>query len=324
MIWWCLALVPPLLLLAVFIYAFHICFYSANKKPQNPYRPPEGEQYVAVADKIISATQMMDAVPFEPVTVKSFDGLTLFGRYYHTRDGAPTKIIFHGYRSMALRDGIGGFAMARELGMNVLTVDQRAHGKSDGHVITFGVLERRDCLTWIEYVNQRFGEQTPIVLSGLSMGAATVIMAASLPLPKNVVGILADCPYSSPKKIISKVAKNLGIPPTLAYPFIRLSAAVLGGFPLEGCSAIEAAGASNVPILILHGEDDRLVPHTMSQEIQDAGKGRVQLVTFPQAGHGLSYIIHPQAYKKTVFDFLTGIPDLKPYLEADSVPKGVI
>jgi fermentation-respiration switch protein FrsA (DUF1100 family) len=253
----------------------------------------------------------MADVPYEPVTIKSFDGLKLSGRYYHVSDDAPVKIIFHGYRSMALRDCAGGFGMARRLGMNVLAVDQRAHGNSEGHVISFGINERRDCLSWIEYINNRFGADTPIILSGLSMGAATVVMATSLPLPPNVICVLADCPYSSPVEIIQKVSADQHYPPKLVYPLIRLASRMFGRFNLEEMSAVEAAKHSKIPILLLHGEEDRFVPCDMSKQIHTSSNGCTKLATFPDAGHGLSYMIAPADYEKVVFTFLSQFPALQ-------------
>ena len=93
-------------------------------------------------------------------------------------------------------------------GYNVLLVDQRAHFGSGGHTIAYGIRERRDVLSWIEYANGRFGKDKPIYLFGISMGAATVVMAADLALPDNVRLICADCPYSSPRDIIFYVAKR--------------------------------------------------------------------------------------------------------------------
>ena len=286
------------------LYCFHTCFYASNRKKQDPYCKLHGQQFLEVQEQIYASTRRMEQIPFEAVTIRSFDGLTLYGRYYHMKDGAPVKIIFHGYRSMALRDCAGGFALSRKLGMNVLAVDQRAHGNSGGHVITFGVMERRDCLSWIRYINGRFGNHTPIILSGLSMGAATVIMAAALPLPANVKCILADSPYSAPDEIIWQVCKDRHFPVKLVYPFIRFAARVFAGFNLEQYSATAAASVSPVPILLLHGDDDRFVPCEMSHHIHEMSNGCTKLVTFMDAGHGLSYIVEPERYEQTVLTFL--------------------
>lgn len=306
-------------LLSLCIYCFKTCFYASNHAPHDPYSQLHGQQFLAVEDKIYASTRSMELVPFEEVSIKSFDGLNLSGRYYHYQEGAPVKIIFHGYRSYALRDSAGGFCMARKFGMNVLAVDQRAHGKSGGHVITFGILERRDCLSWIQYINHRCGADTPIILSGLSMGAATVVMAASLPLPENVVCVLADCPYSSPKEIICKVCKDEHFPVALAYPFIKFSAKLFGNFDLEETDAVDAVTRSKTPILLLHGEDDRFVPCEMSRKIHASSNGCTQLRTFLDAGHGLSYMVAPVEYEKAVFDFLYTFQELREYMDRTHV-----
>ena len=104
------------------------------------------------------------------------------------------------------------------------------------------------------------------------------------------------------------------MPSRLAYPFIRLAARLLGGFNLEQCSALMGAAISSVPILLLHGEDDRFVPCSMSEEIDEASDDTTTLVTFPDAGHGLCYMMHPEAYEKAVFDFLRQFPALEEYI----------
>lgn len=300
--------------LAISLYTYLECFHSPANRSADPYSRLKGEQYDLVSENMYRITRIMDNTPHEAVTVTSFDGLTLSGRYYHTKDGAPVQILFHGYRSMALRDCAGGFILAKKMGFNVLAVDQRAHAKSGGRVITFGICERRDCVTWAEYAAKRFGSEVPIVLSGLSMGAATVLMASELELPENVVAIMADCPYSSPKAIIRKVCTDRKIPQRLAYPFIRIGARLFGGFSLEECSAEEAVKNAKLPILLIHGEDDRFVPCQMSRKIYAACASNAQLHTFPDAGHGLCYMTDPLRYEEVTTRFLWDISALKPHM----------
>lgn len=301
-------------ILALSLYTYFECFHSPANRSDDPYSRIKGAQYDAVSDNMYRITRIMDNTPHETVTVTSFDGLTLSGRYYHTKDSAPLQILFHGYRSMALRDCAGGFILSKKMGFNVLAVDQRAHAKSGGRVITFGICERRDCVSWAEYAKKRFGSEIPIILSGLSMGAATVLMASELELPKNVVGIMADCPYSSPRAIIRKVCRDRRIPEKLAYPFIRIGARLFGGFSLEECSAVEAVKHCKLPILLIHGEDDRFVPCDMSRKIYTACKEKAQLHTFPDAAHGLCYMTDPLRYEEVTTRFLWDIPALKQHM----------
>ena len=133
----------------------------------------------------------LDARSYEEIEISSEDGLTLRCRYYHLRDGAPLQIQCHGYRSHPVRDFSGGGAMALESGYNLALIYQRGHGRSEGRNITFGVLECRDLHSWISYFIDRQGPDIPIALVGISMGAATVINAAALPLPPSVKAVVA-------------------------------------------------------------------------------------------------------------------------------------
>ena len=291
-------------------FAYSIAFFSPKSRHASIEDPLKGEQYEAVAEHISRVSHIMQKYPYEEVGIESFDGKRLFGRYYHVKDGAPVEILFHGYRSHAFRDCSGGHALSRKIGINTLVIDQRGQGSSEGHTITFGILERRDCLSWINYVCGRFGSHVPIILSGLSMGAATVLMSASLDLPDNIACIIADSPYSTPSAIIEKVALDQHYPVAICRPFVHLGALLYGGFRLNSCTAKEAVRHCRVPILLIHGEDDRLVPCSMSLEIAACCASRVQVVTFPRAGHGLCYITDPVRYEQIILDFLKSVPAL--------------
>ena len=293
-------------------YTYRTAFYAPKSKRSSIDDPLEGPQYEVFQEHISRISHIMEEMPCEPVTITSFHRNKLYGRYYHVNDGAPLEILFHGYRSCAFRDCSGGHALSRKMGFNALVVDQRAHGKSDGTTICFGIKERKDCLCWIRYANNRFGTDTPIILSGLSMGAATVLMASALELPDNVACIIADSPYSAPSAIIEKVCADLHYPVALCRPFIHLGAWFFGGFRLNSCTAKESVRKSTVPILLIHGEDDRLVPCSMSFEIAAASPSPVIVHTFPHAGHGLSYMVDPLRYERIVYEFLlpiTGVGD---------------
>ena len=282
-------------------YCYRRIFYAAPKKKDGPIKLPDGEQYFSRREQMLSLIDEMSAIPFEQVYITSFDGLKLAARYYHVKDGAPVHIQFHGYKGWAYRDFCGGNKLARERGFNTLVVDQRAHGKSEGNTISMGINERFDCLSWVKYICERFGNDVKIVISGVSMGAATVLMAAELDLPENVIGIIADCPYSSPKEIITKVCRDMKLPAGPLYPFVKLGARLYGHFDLEAADAAEAVCHAKVPVLLIHGEDDRFVPCSMSKKIYDSAKSSnadadIIIETFPEAGHGISFMTDAKRY----------------------------
>lgn len=115
-------------------------------------------------------------------------------------------------------------------------MDQRAHGDSEGHTITFGVRERMDCLLWCRYAVEHFGTDCEIWLNGVSMGASTVLMASNLPLPPQVKGIIADCPYDSPRGITGELRDQFTIRLAFLYPLVRLGAKLFYGFDPEEAS----------------------------------------------------------------------------------------
>lgn len=304
---WIIAAAVLVIILLVSRYTYKICFHVAKDHFEDPYEKVDNPQFRAVQHLMDKSTRIMEQTECEDVYIRSHDGLRLHGRFYDADKDAPVIIVFHGYRSSALRDCAGGFALGLMLGYNVLAVDQRSHGTSGGRCISFGIKERYDCLKWIEYIKERLGEDTPVVLCGISMGAATILMSASLELPKNVRGIMADCPYSSPSAIIRKVCKDVGYPPALAFPFLWLGALIYGGFRLGCCDAVSAVKNTDIPILLIHGGDDNFVPCEMSKKIYENCAGHAQLHIFPGAGHGLSYIIDHIRYEEICLKFLSEV-----------------
>lgn len=297
------------LILAVMLggafYAYRIAFYSPKADRGRTSMPQDG-QYAPYREKMSRIYQNLNSKPFETVTTISYDGLVLSGRYYHIKDGAPLDIGFHGYRSHPLTDFSGGSEMSFQMGHNLLLVDQRAHGNSQGRSIAFGIQERQDVLSWVYFALGRFGANTKILLYGVSMGASTVLMAAELELPENVKGIVADCPYASAMDIILHVAKDMPIPRWLLKPFVVLGAKIYGGFDILETDAAKAIKNAKIPILIIHGEDDKFVPCQMS-DITAHNPELVTRYTFPGAAHGISYLVDRPRYQEIVADFIEKI-----------------
>lgn len=295
-------IVLAVILLGGAYYAYRVAFYAS---PEGRDKAPvvRGTAYDPYREEMRRIYRALKERPFETVTVTSHDGLTLSGRYYHTRDGAPLDLCFHGYRSSALTDFSGGCELCFELGHNVLLIDERAHGASEGRTIAFGIKERRDVLTWVQFCLNRFGPDVKIILQGVSMGGATVLMASEFDLPLNVRGIIADCPFSRPMDVILHVGKSMPIPDCLIRPFVTLGARIYGGFDINEMDAFRAVEKAKLPILILHGESDSYVPCTMS-EVQNCNRRMVQRHTFPDAEHGISYLVDKPRYQKIVREFL--------------------
>ena len=291
--------------LGILFWCYRKAFYFSDAEKKIGTVESVDQVHDALAhEPLLQLTLELERRPFESVTIRSRDGLTLHGRYYRNSDDeSRMEILFHGWRSNALRDGCGGAKIAQDAGYNLLIVDQRAHGLSDGNTITFGIKEKYDCLDWVNYAVERFGADVRILLGGVSMGGATVLMASSLSLPPNVVGITADCAYSSPEAIIRKVCRDMGIPDRIGYPFVAMSARILGGFSLKDGGAVEAVKHNKLPMMLMHGENDRFVPFSMSQEIISSITSEKRFLPIPDAGHGLAYFYHTEYYTKELSAF---------------------
>ncbi len=277
---------------------YRMAFYATEKSklPQQEYPTPEGKVYDPHRERMIRFIRETRNLPCEEVCITSFDGLKLWGKFYEYAPGAPIELMMPGYRGLAERDLCGAPQRCFKLGRSVLLVDQRACGRCGGHVITFGIRERYDCQSWAKYLFDRFGPDIPVILTGISMGAATVMMASELPMPENVVGVIADCGYSSPKEIICKVIAQMKLPPKVFYPFVKLGARLFGAFDLEAASPVEAMGRCNFPVFFAHGEEDDFVPMEMSVACYEACRAPKKLLTVPGAGHGLAYLIEHEKY----------------------------
>ena len=303
--WILLGLCSALALLALLIsyICFRMAFYSPKRKHSDSIDAilPPSETYAPYRQQMRELTLQTRQIPYSPAEITSFDGLKLYGKYYECDPSAPMEIMFPGYRGLAERDLCGGVQRAFAVGRNVLLVDQRACGMCEGNIITFGIYERLDCLAWIRYAIERFGPDVKIVLSGVSMGAATVTMAAGLDeLPSNVFGVVADSGYSSPKDIICKVIGDMHLPPQLGWPFVKLGAKLFGKFDIEAASSMEAVQKAKVPIYFAHGEADDFVPCHMTQQLYGACVSEKTLVLIPNAGHGLCYLVAPDTYIETL------------------------
>lgn len=303
-------IIAILIIIAVFLFLLHygykLAFYYIDPQ-ESPYAYEDSEQTRACKAVFDVAIADFEKEPFEEVSIKSDDGLTLYGRYYHVKDNGPVEIMCHGYKGNAIRDFCGNYKIAKEAGRNVLLIDERCHRKSEGRTITFGINERRDVVCWVKYVSERF-DNSPVILTGVSMGAATVLMTSGMELSENVKAVIADCPYDAPSNIIKKVgATDMGLPVKLVYPLIKMGGMLYGRFNLEADSPVEAVKKSRVPILLIHGDDDRFVPYQMSVNIYAAAPDKIKFHTIHGAGHAINYVTAPEEYTRVVNEFTGGI-----------------
>ncbi len=307
----CLGIVALAVLITAYI-CFRMAFYiKRDKRIPEKHPLPKGGAYEPFHDIIKGWHLAAEECEYTQVSITSFDGLKLYAKLYKRFENAPVEIMFHGYRSIAEKDLIGNVFRCFGQGKNVLLVSQRGSGKSGGRVTTFGIKEHRDCLAWVDYII-RMDKNAKIILTGVSMGAATVLMAAGRDLPDNVVGIIADCGYSTPKAIIKTViSRDMHLPPNICYPFVKLGGLLFGGFNIDAYSPLEAMKECKVPVLFFHGKADAFVPCEMTVENYNACIRKKRMELYDNADHGLCFAINPDEYMEAVYEFFEPVIEEK-------------
>lgn len=307
----CISVISVITLITAAVCYFMV-FYSKSRRPraEDDYDLPPGEEYKPFYPQMIEWTKRARATPHRSVEIKTFDGLTLRGRFYELSPDAPIEIMMHGYHGNLERDLSGGIFRALNIGHSVLVYDHRGSGRSDGNTLTFGINESRDCRRWIDFVLKEINPEAKIILSGVSMGAATAMITSGYDdLPKNIVGIVADCGYTSAKDIIKKVIREMKLPPNLLYPFVKLGARIYGGFNLDEFSPIEQVKKSRIPTIFVHGGKDFFVPLEMSTANYEAcGAAKKELYIVEGAAHGLAFVVAGDGYLDKLtefFDYVT-------------------
>ena len=295
------------LILLVFIAVYGLyraVFRHPLKKRPNARRIPDSNLYRAYKDKMLKVVDDMEQTPYEEVHILSADGLRLCGKLYQMKKEAPLIIFFHGFHGTYAWDGYGFFKLCKNSGYNILMVDERAHGKSEGDVITFGIKERYDCKLWAEYAMKRFGKDMDIFLAGVSMGAASVMMSSEVGLPENVRGLIADCGYSEPAAVIMETIKTMKLPVKPIYQFIKTGAHIFGHFDLESAAALRSVQKLNIPILFIHGTQDSVVPPAMGEALYESCKAKKERLLVEGADHANSAMTDYETYEKVILQFL--------------------
>ena len=287
------------LILTILFWAFKTAFMRSDERLIDVNKGPLAEYKDVFAESI----KYVEGLSSERVYTKSFDGLRLAASYYNNNSDT-TILLFHGYRS----DGNFDFACAVKfyiaLGLNVLVVDQRANGESEGKLITFGIKERHDVVSWTDFINKKYSPKN-VFLSGVSMGATTVMMAANLDLPSNVRGIIADCGFTAAPDIIKKVAKEaFGIRADLFLPILNVMCKLFGKFDLYETTTLKTLAESDIPIFFIHGKCDGFVPCEMSELSYEKAKAEKYIYLAENADHGISFLVDSDNIQSEISDFV--------------------
>lgn len=251
-------------------------------------------------DKWLEETENL----IQEVTIRATDGTILSGHtYIHEKPTDKWMIIVHGYQVDEQLAQVTAPPIYNA-GYNILTMDLRAHGRSEGEYIGMGYLDQFDLVNWIDWLVDQH-PNSKIALHGSSMGGATVLLTASQDLPPNVKAIIDDCGYSSIRDIFaSELNKRFGVPATPILDMAGSVSKLRAGYNINDGDVLEATKYNHLPTLFIHGEVDDFVPVEMGQALYKVKPGNnKKWSVYKEAGHVEPKYSEPKRYYHEVITF---------------------
>lgn len=248
---------------------------------------------------------------FDELTIRSFDGLRLAGYYWKAKKtaGENTVILVHGMMDSSA--GMGYLAERyHDLGWNVLSIDQRAHGESEGTKRTMGVNEAKDISAWVEELIVLYSARR-IFVHGVSMGAAAALFYAGQKkgVASAVQGIIADSSYASYSDIFGKLLHQAVKSRFLVWSIVvgaSLGCFFSTGILFRAIRPDTALQKISVPLLLFHGQQDVLVPvSSIRQMFAEAVKLGAETVVVPGAPHIGAYFYSSDLYMRKIIELST-------------------
>ena len=310
-LWIWIVLAAAVVLLLGFI---ALCHIIGTKFLRNLKRKEPGEKFDADFDvsfykngplPSLAAAEMeyMETLPHEDVSITSEDGLKLHATFFPAPDHSNRFVIgIHGFQSHAWNEFAPHIRFYQSIGFGMLLPDDSAHGYSEGQYITMGVRDRRDCICWAEYLIRRFGNDTRLLLHGVSMGGAAVLSASGEnDLPQQVLGVVSDCGFISVKESLAcQLRRMYHIPPAFPVRVCQWFAAHRAGFDFMEARPVDQVRKARVPILFVHGKEDVIVPAFMAQKLFDACVSEKELLLVDHANHAESIAVDPDGYHQAI------------------------
>ena len=269
----------------------------------------EDYQYARLCEKYPHITQWVDSIRplMRDTIITNASGNRLFARYASASNTSnKTAIIIHGYKSNSIAMMRIGYMFHHDFGYNILLPDLHSHGKSDGRYIQMGWSDKDDVRRWIDVAIGTFGNNTDIVITGISMGGATTMMTSGERLPSNVKCFVEDCGYTSVwDEFQNELAASYHLP---AFPLLYLTSALnkaVNGWSFGEASSLHQVRNCRLPMMFIHGENDTYVPTSMVYTLYYAKTEPKELYISPGSVHAMSYRDNPQEYSKRVGEFVT-------------------
>lgn len=267
------------------------------------------KSYTSYVENNLFDEALYNSASKEDITLKSFDGLNLTSTLIMNEN--PTNkfiVLVHGV-SICYVGSLKYFDIFYKNGFNVLIVNQRRHGKSEGKYSTYGFYEKYDVNMWIEYLKSRFGNDIILGLHGESMGAGTVM--ETIPLNDSIKFVIEDCGYSNFHELIgfqithaykNRLVRKILRPSLIFANFFMKTKAK---FSMKKIVPIDIVSSTSLPMMFIHGKEDYFVPWYMAVDLYKAKtKGYKELYLVEGAKHAEALEVNKILYEKKIMTFI--------------------
>lgn len=284
-------------------YFYHFACVHDRRKVDFPAN--ERNPWKKYWEEYQSNVQYIHSLQKQDCWITSIDGLKLHASFIPSSQAKRMIVCAHGYKGNGEDDFSKGVKAFHE-DSSLLIIDERACGQSEGDIITFGALEKKDVIAWTEWLNENKNEEhLPIYLYGVSLGSATVCMSSDHHFPKEVKGIIADCGYASFEDIANQLAKSwFHIPGFPIIPFLNFFCKVKGHFDMKEADATKALSHSTLPVLFIHGTADTFVIPENTKKNYEACTSEKDVLYINEAPHAISIYVDSETYINKVKEFM--------------------
>lgn len=190
------------------------------------------------------------------------------------------------------------------MGFNILAIDLRTHGESEGKIYSLGYLERLDVLAWIRYINDNYSN-AEIILYGISMGANAVMMCSCESSSYNVKVIIEDAGFTNAYEQLKRrldIAYKFSFLPIIE--FTSLMTKIRLGFSFKDIDVQKRISKSMIPILFIHGDKDELVDYNMVNKLYESCSSQKEKLIIKNGKHISAVFNDEELYWNTIYDFI--------------------
>jgi len=290
-------------LLLIFFVAAGTYFALRILKP-NVQSAKQSYQEKILADKFTN--DFYQPLVKQEVWIPSLYGYQLHGIYLPLEGSHKTVVITHGIET-TLFASVKYVELFRSLGFNVLIYDLRHHGSSGGKNTTFGYYEKYDLRAIVDWAFMRTGPGGLVGTMGESLGGAIAMQHAAIDT-RPAFCIAASSFADFRQMLIYRFKYEFKLP---VFPFLQLAnfmTTIISGMSFESVSPLRDIQEISLPVLLIHGAEDRYVPAQMSKDLFEAKKKGIRSIYLAQnAGHADSFTNNKEEYTQQVRSFLEKI-----------------